>query len=119
MLNYNFTRIFRARGITRPFAFLRKAGFSVSMSSKIKNNNLSRLDLGIIEKLCLLLNCSPIDFLEWEPSDDSKVNAEHPLNAIRKTNKALDISKTLNSVPLDKLDEVEELIKRHIAEKET
>jgi len=114
MLIYNFNRIFKARGIDRPFSFLKQAGFSVSMSSKIKNNKVSRLDTKMMERLCILLRCTPNDFIEWLPDDNYTVDLEHPINKIRQNDKVIDITKTLNSVPLDKLDEIEKLIQEQI-----
>ena len=67
MLYYNFDRIFRARAIDRPFSYLQKAGFSPNFASRIKNNRVSRLNLLQMERLCLLLKCTPLDFMEWKP----------------------------------------------------
>ena len=113
MLIYNFARIFKARGIDKPFGYLKKAGFSDSFSSKLKNNNVSRLDLKILERLCIQLRCTPNDILEWTPNDNN-VDSDHPINKIKKNDKVIDITKTLNSVPLHKLDEIEKLINEQI-----
>ncbi len=114
MLSYNISRVIKARGIIRPFAYLSKSGFSVNMASNIKNDALSRVDLAVVEKLCLLLHCSPNDLFQWTPSGEMIDDTEHPLNEIRRNEKALDIAKTLSSIPLKKLDEIEALIEQHI-----
>ena len=115
MITYNFDRLFKARGINKPFSFLKRAGLSDSFASRVKNNRVSRLDLKMIERLCLLLRCSPNDIMEWVPDNETEVDKDHPINAIRKSDKVIDITKTLNSVPLDKLDDIEELIKKYIS----
>jgi DNA-binding Xre family transcriptional regulator len=114
MLKYNFERVFKARGIDRPFAYLKRAGFSDSLASKLKNSKVSRLNLDLIERLCLALRCSPNDFMEWQPDKDSTVDNDHPLNVIRRNDKVIDITKTLNSIPLGKLDEVDEILKKYV-----
>jgi len=114
MIRYNFTRIFRARGVSKPYSYLLKSGFSDKLATKIKNNAIRRLDLGTLERLCLLLSCTPNDLLEWIPENDVVVNEDHPLNEIRKSANTADIFKTLNSVPLGKLKEIEELIKEKL-----
>ena len=114
MITYNFDRVFKARGIDKPFSFLKRAGLSDSFASRVKNGKVSRLDLKMIERLCLILRCSPNDFMEWMPDDDNQVDKDHPINLIKKTDKVVDITKTLNSVPLDKLDEVDDIIKKYI-----
>ena len=114
MINYNFDRIFKARGVDKPFTYLRKAGFSDNYATKIKNNKVRRIGLKELEKLCMLLRCSPNDFYEWIPEKDEQVDKDHPLNVIRKSDKVFDLTKTLNSVPLSELDKLEELIKQTI-----
>lgn len=111
---YNFTRVFKARGIDKPFTYLRKAGFSDSFATKINKNNIVRLDPKFIEKLCILLKCTPNDLFEWYPDEESNLDADHPLNKIKHSDKVVDITATLNSVPLEQLDEIEQLIKDKI-----
>lgn len=114
MLQYNFQRVLRAKGIVRPFTFLRNAGFSDNFATKIKSNRIKRLDLGLMERLCLSLGCTPNDFIEWTPDADQQIAADHPIQAIRKTDKILDMTKTLNTVPLSKIAEIEILINEYL-----
>jgi len=110
MLKYNFNRIFKARGIERPFTYLRKAGFSDNFATKAKNNRVKRLNLEIIERLCIQLHCTPNDLMEWVPDNGHEIGKDHPINIIKKSVKVVDITRTLNSVPLGKLEEIESLI---------
>ena len=114
MIIYNFDRIFKARGVIRPFTFLTKAGFGDNFATKINRNKVKRIELKELEKLCVLLRCTPNDFMEWIPEDDAQVDKNHPLYTIRKSDKVFDLTKTLNSVPLQELDKLEELIKQNI-----
>ena len=114
MIQYNFDRIFKARGIERPFTYLVKAGFSDNFATKVKNNKIRRIGLKELEKLCILLRCTPNDFYEWTPDVNDKTDKDHPISIIRKSDKVVDLTKTLNSVPLGELDEIEELIKERI-----
>lgn len=114
MIKYNFNRVFKARGIDKPFTYLTKAGFSDNFATKIKNDKIKRLGLKELEKLCILLRCTPNDIYEWNPDDDSQVDKDHPLSVIRKSDKVFDLTKTLNSVPLAELDKIEELINNTI-----
>lgn len=118
MIHYNFDRIFKARGINKPFSFLKQAGFSDNFSVKVNTNRVRRIGLKELEKLCLLLHCTPNDFMEWIPDEKSEVNKEHPINAIRRPEKLFNITKTLYSVPLNKLDEIEQLINDKIQKKD-
>src|SRR5690554_4722218 len=114
MIIYRFDRMFKARGIDKPFAFLQKAGFSDTFSSKIKNNRVSRLDLKPMEKLCLLLKCTPNDLMAWIPDKDVHYEESHPLNALRMSESETDMVKIINSIPLGKLEMIEQLIKKEL-----
>ena len=114
MLTYNFKRVFRARGIEKPHAYLRKAGFSDSFASKIKNNNAKRIELRELERLCLLLKCTPNDFMEWTPEANIDVVEDHPMNILKKPEHEVDFVKTLNQVPLGKLEELDRILKEHL-----
>lgn len=116
MIHYNFERILKARGVERTFSYLRQAGFSDNFATKIKRNKVARLNLREIERLCVLLRCTPNDLYEWTPDNDSQVDKEHPLHKIRKSDKIIDLTKMLNSVPLGQLEEIELLIKNKIEE---
>lgn len=107
---YNFNRIFKARGIETPFTYLRKAGFSDHLASKIVNNRIKYIQLGSIERFCLLMKCTPNDIMEWIPDDNADYESDHPMNIIKSNDDDIDIIKLINSVPLGKLPEIEKMI---------
>lgn len=80
----------------------------------MNNNRILRLNLKELEKLCLLLRCKPNDFCEWIPEKGLKVDADHPINRIKKSDKVVDLIQTLNSIPLGYLDEIQEVIEEKI-----
>ena len=114
MLTFNFTRIFKARGIDRPFSYLVKAGYSDNFATRIANNRVKRLNLKDVERLCELFQCTPNDLLEWIPGSKDADNDKHPLISIKRRDKVNQLTRILNSVPLDKLDEIESVIKKEI-----
>jgi DNA-binding Xre family transcriptional regulator len=114
MLIFNFNRIFKARGIDKPFTYLIKAGYSDNFATRIVNNRIRRLDLDYTEKLCELLQCTPNDFFEWIPESKDKNNDKHPLIPIKRSDKVVQLTQMLNSIPIDKLEEIESVIKKEI-----
>ena len=118
MIQFNFDRTFKARGIMRPFSFLKQAGFSDGFATKIKNNKATIIRHREMEKLCLLLHCTPNDFYEWIPDSSTPVEENHPMHKIRKNDKVVDITQTLNSVPFDQLEKIDLMIKNQIKEGE-
>ena len=116
MIRFNFTRVFVARGIERPYSFLRKAGISGSFSSRISKNEVARMNVSNLERLCMILHCTPNDLLEWTPEKDFDPTKKHPLDAIKNTNTMINISNSLISIPADKLAEIESLIQKKVKE---
>ncbi len=114
MLTFNFTRIFKSRGIEKPFSYLVKLGYSDNFATRVVNNRIERLNLKDIEKLCEHFQCTPNDLLEWIPSSQDLNNETHPLASIKRSNKVVELTKILNSVPLDKLNDIETMINKEI-----
>lgn len=110
MLSFNFTRVFTSRGIDKPFSYLVKSGYSANFATRVVNNRVSMLNLKVVEKLCTLLQCTPNDLLQWYPSKEDENNENHPLISIKRSDKVVQLTKVLNSIPLDKLNEIENMI---------
>lgn len=110
MLQINLTRLFKARGIEQPYKFLVRNGFVPFTAHKYKNGKVDAIRLDHIERLCILLNCTPNDILEWLPQDLLDDTPNHPLQKIRKRDKKIEINKMLNNLSLDKLEEIEKML---------
>lgn len=116
MLTFNFTRIFKARGIDKPFTYLVKRGYSDNFATRIVNNRIERLNLKDVELLCEMLHCTPNDLLQWIPSNNHSTITNHPLMSLQRTEKVIHLTQILSSVPLDRLAEIETMIKKQIEE---
>ena len=114
MLTFNFTRIFMARGINKPFSFLRKTGYSDNFATRIVNNRINKLNLKDIEILCEILQCTPNDLLEWTPDKKQETMKNHPLTPLKRTQTIPHLLQLLNTVPLNKLSEIETFINEKI-----
>lgn len=110
MIQLNLQRIFTARGIDQPYKFLVRNGFVPFTAHKYKNSKVDHIRLDHIEKLCVVLNCTPNDLFEWNPDDLLDDRADHPLQKIRRRDKTIEISKMLSNVSLEKLEEIEKLL---------
>jgi DNA-binding Xre family transcriptional regulator len=118
MMSYNFDRVFKARGIDRPFSHLKKAGFSENFAVKVNQNKVVRMDLKDIEQLCLLLRCTPNDFMVWVPDKGIQVEADHPIQEIKRNDEQVEITKMLSSIPLGKLPGIKKLIQEQVQKPE-
>lgn len=111
MLVLNLNRIINLRGFDRVYTFLAANGFVHSTAWKIDNNKLSSIKIEHIGKLCVLLNCTPNDLFDWKPEQANPLPADHALNALVKEEISLDLKKLLKGIPIDKMPEVENLLK--------
>ena len=116
MLILNFRRMFLVRGIQRPFSFLVKQGYSGQFATRVANNHIRELNLNQLEKLCVLLNCTPNDLLQWIPSQADQDNLAHPLTPLRQTETALELTQLINCLPVNKLTTVHNFIKQQLQE---
>lgn len=102
MLKIDLNKIFRLRGITKPQVFLKQNGFSDSKAFTITKRKTSALKLDNLEKLCLVLSCTPNDFIEWIPGNNSQIPESHPLHKLKPT-ETFNLNEILKDVPAEKI----------------
>ncbi|MCK7591144.1 helix-turn-helix transcriptional regulator [Subsaxibacter sp. CAU 1640] len=83
MLSLNLRPIFKMRGISEPFSYLTKAGFTNHTAHRLLNSHNRNFSLDAIEKLCELLICEPNDLLAWTPNKNTTVRNDHPLYLLK------------------------------------
>ncbi len=105
MLYFNPKRVFALRGIPNPLTYLMKNGFGRGTANNLLNFNNRSVKFEHLERLCVLLRCTPNDLYDWKPGKDLVAGDDHPLNALKRT-----ASKTplefMKELPLEKLDEM-------------
>lgn len=94
------------RGIDRPYAFLVKNGFSAGASSSWSQNQVGCIKPEQMEKLCMLLNCTPNDLFEWREDNKTVVPEGHAIRSLKKSNTHL----ALRDIPADKLEKLGEML---------
>lgn len=114
MLTFNFTRLFRLRGIEKPFSYLVSHGYSENFASRIKNNRIESLRLKDLERLCDLFQCTPNDLFQWTPEKKDQSVESHHLFELKRNYTAPQMTKLINSVPFNKLADIEKLIKQEL-----
>lgn len=110
MLTWNLKPIFKARGIERPYTFLVKAGISRHSATSILTNDIFFMRLRHLEILCEALNCTPHDLLKWTPNPNRPLPQDHQLHKLRSQATTFNLSNTLKSLPLEKLNEIAAII---------
>ncbi len=102
MLYLNITRIATLRGIGNTTQFLIQNGFSRSIANRILKRADSYIKFSHIEKICLLLHCTPNDLLQWRPDAKMPVQPNEPLNALIHP-QAQDLLNFLQNADINKL----------------
>lgn len=110
MLYLNIKRAMRLRGIDQHYHLLLKLGFAPSTARSFLGGEIISIKLEQIEALCLALNCTPNDLLDWKPDASQSVAETHSMNNLKRTPDK-DLPKLLNEIPIDKFEEIIELLK--------
>ena len=110
MLKFNPRRVFRLRGINNDLTFMMKNGFIRSTASNLLNGHTRYVKDEHLEKLCLLLHCTPNDLFDWKPGKEALIAEDHPLQALKRGDAPKNITEIVKNLPLDKLDKVEALL---------
>ena len=110
MLQINITRVCNLRGITRTFTLLSKNGISRNIASRLASGTALSISFKHLEKICIALNCTPNDLLQWIPGTGEKDTANHPLHPLRKDTPLSGFKELLDSLPIEKLNDIAKII---------
>jgi len=110
MIYFNVKRVLKLRGIENPYKFLTKNGFVSQTATNLANNQIGHIKPEQMEKLCLLLHCTPNDLFEWQPDANMLGSENHPLKALVRA-PSPHISELVKDLPVEKMPELEEIIK--------
>ncbi|MGG9971850.1 helix-turn-helix domain-containing protein [Ferruginibacter sp. SUN002] len=94
-------------GIEDPKRWLVKNGFSHVDAARLVNNTQASITYAKLEKLCLLLNCTPNQLISWQPKDNTTVASTHPLQQLKPVPKGASISAKLQTLPPEKMEELQ------------
>ena len=111
MLKWNFKRVCKMRGIEKPYSFFIKLGISHTIASHMATNKTDKILLRHLETVCLALNCTPDDILEWVPRSKKQDNPLTALHALKPGPKTEDAAALLRALPASKLEELAKLLR--------
>lgn len=109
MLYLNVKRVLRLRGVDKHYEFLRSIGFIKATARKMINDEPFIIKLEQIEALCLALNCTPNDILEWKQTSAQNVSDTHSMNSLKRAGDK-DLPTLLNEIPLEKFEQIAGLL---------
>ncbi|UAY50661.1 helix-turn-helix domain-containing protein [Ferruginibacter albus] len=94
-------------GIEDPKRWLVKNGFTHVDAARLVDHTQASITYVKLEKLCLLLNCTPTELLSWQPKDNSTVAPTHPLQKLKAVPKQASISAKLRALPPEKMGDLQ------------
>ena len=98
------------RGIKNPYTLLVKAGISSHSASDLLKSNVRGMRLDHLEKVCILLNCTPNDLLVWKKDTDTSLSEKHALNTLRHEGEDDNLYETLGNIPFSELKNIAVLV---------
>lgn len=105
MFYLDIKRVMRVRGIEKHFNLLIKLGFVPSTARSFLDGTTRQVKLDQLEQLCIALNCTPNDLLEWRPDANQSIAETHSLNVLRKKTEK-DLPNLLGEIPMEKFDQI-------------
>jgi DNA-binding Xre family transcriptional regulator len=102
MLTLQINKLCVARGVKTPLTAMRKAGISQQIAFKYLQGKKKNLMIDHIEKLCMLLRCTPNDLFAWTPDDKNQDYPENPLQKISKQ-ELPDLQKVIGGLSLEEV----------------
>lgn len=112
MLKWDFIKVFKMRGIRKPFHYLTDIGFSHSLAHRISNNKIDKISLEHLLKLCEHLKCTVHDFLVWVPRKAQAEDESHPLRVLLPDKSGTRVVNLLKNLNLDEIRELEKLLRK-------
>ena len=101
----------KMRGIEKPYSFFIKLGISHTIASHMATNKTDKLLLRHLETVCLALNCTPDDLLEWVPGNKKQDNPLTALHTLKQKPESEDAADLLRALPASKLEELAKLLR--------
>lgn len=111
MLKWNFTRMCKMRGIEKPYSFFIKLGISHTVASNMATNKTDKILLRHLNTVCIALNCTPDDLMEWIPGSKAQDKPNTALFTLKPDTKSDDAAALLRALPASKLEELAKLLR--------
>lgn len=111
MLHFDLVNMLRHREIENPYRFLVKNGFNYHTAGHLLRNERDSLSYKNLEKLCILLKCTPNDLFVWQKPKDVLGLENHPLHQLKPKPQSVNVTQKLQELSLDKLEQVKQFIK--------
>jgi DNA-binding Xre family transcriptional regulator len=111
MLFLNFNRIFKLKGISKPFSYLTSIGYSNNYATKLSHNRIYEINLTRLERFCQDFNCTPNDIIDFRPNPKTHLPQDHALHSLTKKEITNEVLGKINALPFEKILQIHDIIK--------
>lgn len=84
MLKFYIKEVLKVKGYKPNTHILQRMGLRYTAANRLIKGETRSLTLDHLEMLCVFLNCTPNDILNFSSDSDNQLNADHPLNSLSK-----------------------------------
>lgn len=106
-------KLLKAKGIEKPYTWLKKQGINHQSAYKLLHQPSLRVPINILHTICEAAWCTPSDLFEWIPDDPTKDIPKHPLQAL-KPKEVVNIYPDIAKLSPAQLLELQEEIKKRL-----
>lgn len=110
MIYFNLTRLLKLRGVERPYSWLVANGFVPQTATRWAKNQIGHIRADHMERLCLLLNCTPNDLFEWREDTNTHLADGHALRTLKRDPSAKSFTEMTRDIPADKMEKLSEML---------
>jgi DNA-binding Xre family transcriptional regulator len=110
MIYLNLKNILEAKGIDKPNQYLFQNGISRHNAHRLLNHATASISFKLIEKLCLILNCTPNELFTWSNAAKIPNLDKHAIQTIKYKGSSGNINQVLQQLPVNKLNELRNLV---------
>jgi DNA-binding Xre family transcriptional regulator len=84
MIKFYIKEVLKVKGYKPNTHILQRMGLRYTAANRLIKGETRSLTLDHLEMLCVFLNCTPNDILNFEMNAENPLNSEHPLNTLIK-----------------------------------
>lgn len=84
MLKFYIKEVLKVKGYKPNTHILQRMGLRYTAANRLIKGETRSLTLDHLEMLCVFLNCTPNDILNYQSEPDNQLNPDHPLNGLIK-----------------------------------
>ncbi len=114
MFKFHIKPLIKAKGFKANTQFLKsRYGFSHYNSVKLMNGDARTLNLDLLETMCINLNCTPNDLINYTPDPKLILPPDHELHKIKKSDSLWNPIEHLKMLAPEDINEITKFIQEY------